>query len=410
MSKWKECKFEDIAELRRESFDPTDNLILPYIGLEHIEQKNLRLIGVGSSEEVSSQKSKFYPKDILYGKLRPYFQKVYQPSFGGICSTDIYVIKAKDGINSRFLFYLVATDQFTSLANSGSTGTRMPRADWKFLSKTLWRIPPLPTQKAIAEILSSLDDKIELNNQINRNLEALAQTLFKRWFVDFEFPNEKGQPYKSSGGKMVDSELGPIPEGWEVGCIGDYAKNKRQTIHPEELDESTNYIGLEHIPQKSLWVQNWDHSDKVSSQKSQFSKGDILFGKLRPYFHKVVVSPIDGICSTDILVIQPKEAFHFGFLTMHLFSDRLVNYATQVSGGTRMPRVNWQSISDYNLSEPEPKLLTSFNELFTPMVQSAKKAVFENNSLISFRNTLLPRLISGELEVSEAEDLVTQAV
>src|SRR5690554_3255735 len=117
----------------------------------------------------------------------------------------------------KYLYYTLKTFDLASL----NVGSAVPSLTTQVLNEVLVSVPDLPTQTAIAEILSSLDDKIELNNKINQELENLAQTLFKQWFIDFEFPNEKGEPYKSSGGALVDSELGEIPKGWEVGVLED---------------------------------------------------------------------------------------------------------------------------------------------------------------------------------------------
>jgi type I restriction enzyme S subunit len=180
--KWELCKLEEFAELRKEQIAPNGKE-QPYIGLEHIEQQNLRLNGIGSSNDVISNKFKFYRGDILYGKLRPYFRKVYKPNFDGVCSTDIYVIKNREKADPDFLFYLIATEEFTKVANSGSSGTRMPRADWKQIEDSEWNLPDITTQREIASILSSLDNKIELTLQMNRTLETMSHTIFKEWFV-----------------------------------------------------------------------------------------------------------------------------------------------------------------------------------------------------------------------------------
>src|SRR5690554_4212795 len=120
----------------------------------------------------------------------------------------------------KYLYYTLKTFDLASL----NVGSAVPSLTTQVLNEVLVSVPDLPTQTAIAEILSSLDDKIELNNKINQELENLAQTLFKQWFIDFEFPNENGEPYKSSGGALVDSELGEIPKGWNVGTFGDLCK------------------------------------------------------------------------------------------------------------------------------------------------------------------------------------------
>lgn len=183
MSSWKDCKLGDIAKLSKKTWKVDDEL-MPYIGLEHIEESKLRLNGIGSSENVASNKFRFQAGDTLFGKLRPYFRKVIKPNFDGVCSTDIWVLNPQKGIDKDFLFYFFANQELVDISYSASSGTRMPRADWDFLSQTVWNIPPLEEQKAIAEVLSSLDDKIDLLHRQNQTLESLAQTLFRQWFIE----------------------------------------------------------------------------------------------------------------------------------------------------------------------------------------------------------------------------------
>lgn len=311
-------------------------------------------------------------------------------------------------LNPEFLKYYLLNPSFKEhmlmLSSSGATRNAITKGmieDFKILA------PDIETQSEIAEILSSLDDKIELNNQINKNLEALAQALFKQWFIEFEFPNENGQPYKSSGGEMVESELGEIPKGWHFGNIEDIGVNIRKGISPNNFDPESAYVGLEHIPRKMLSISDWGIASDVDSQKSEFVKYDILFGKLRPYFHKVVVAPTNGICSTDILVIRPKKHEYFGYLTFHLFSNEIIEYATQVSGGTRMPRVGWNDLKQFVISIPDESLMSKFTSLSCEFIDQIIENTWENKSLALLRDALLPQLISGELEVSQT---ITESV
>mgnify|MGYP001247305559 FL=1 len=133
MQKWKEYKLDQIAHLVKDTFKPNAEESLPYIGLEHIEEQQLRLNSIGHSSEVISNKFYFQPNDVLFGKLRPYFRKVVQPKFKGVCSTDIWVLRAKQGFDQDFLYYFVANKDFVDLSNNADTGTRMPRADWDFM-------------------------------------------------------------------------------------------------------------------------------------------------------------------------------------------------------------------------------------------------------------------------------------
>ena len=203
---WREVVLEQITTPIKNQWKP-GNGKCPYIGLEHINEGSLTLNSIGDSTQVASNKFRFEVGDILFGKLRPYFRKVVRVNFSGVCSTDIWVCRAKTGNDQGYLFYFLANPIFIEKATKASSGTRMPRADWKYLQSTQWTIPPFPEQKSIADVLSSLDDKIELLRKQNETLEAIAQTIFKEWFVNFNFPDKNGKPYKDNGGKMIDSKL-----------------------------------------------------------------------------------------------------------------------------------------------------------------------------------------------------------
>lgn len=182
---WREVKLGEIAEISKAAWKVGDKPF-PYIGLEHIEENTLRLNSIGDSSNLESNKYRFKSGDVLFGKLRPYFRKVVKPDFDGICSTDLWVIRAKEDMDTRFMFYFFANREMVNIAYSSCSGTRMPRADWSFLSQTAWNIPPLAEQKAIAEVLLSLDDKIDLLHRQNKTLEDMAQTLFRQWFIEGE--------------------------------------------------------------------------------------------------------------------------------------------------------------------------------------------------------------------------------
>mgnify|MGYP001980557861 CR=1 FL=1 len=141
--------FSECAKLIKDSFTPSKETSLPYIGLEHIEQGTLRISSIGKSSDVISQKLKFKKNDILFGKLRPYFRKVVRPNFDGVCSTDIFVVRAKEGFSQNFLYYLMASQEFVNHSSQGSQGTKMPRASWEFLEKYEQGIPSLEEQEEI---------------------------------------------------------------------------------------------------------------------------------------------------------------------------------------------------------------------------------------------------------------------
>jgi type I restriction enzyme, S subunit len=420
MTNWKEYKLGDIAELRSEKFTPNEITSYPYIGLEHIEPKSLRLNGIGTSNDVSSQKSVFYPNDTLYGKLRPYFQKVYSPCFKGVCSTDIFVVKPKKRIHSKFLFYILASDEFTNLANSGSTGTRMPRADWKHLSTTIWNLPDLPTQTTIAEILSSLDDKIELNNKINQELENLAKTLFKQWFIDFEFPfdfaqgkpNENGNPYKSSGGEMVDSELGEIPKGWYVSTIEEITEvvtkgTTPTTIGGKFTESGINFIKVESLTEQGAFIKSkFGFIDEDTNQllkRSIIKEGDVLFSIAGTIGRVAVVTKdiLPANTNQAIAIIRPNNV-DSNFLKLLMQSALIQNDTKSNVVQAVQANLSLGVIKATKFIKPSSEILNLFQSYLKEVFEQVNLFTEEVQELTNLRDIILPKLISGELEVSEA--------
>ena len=274
--------------------------------------------------------------------------------------------------------------------------------------------PPLTEQRSIAQILGTLDDKIELNRRMNATLEAIARALFKSWFVDFDPVRAKmdgrdtGLPKKIADlfpDRLADSDLGKIPEGWTVATLGEIATSPRKGIDPRTIDGSTPYFGLEHIPRRSIALTDWGTAGSVSSNKSEFEKGDILFGKLRPYFHKVGIAPLNGICSTDILVLKPRMPTLSAFVLACASSTRFVSYTSQTSTGTRMPRTSWQTMSRFELCKPTDCLVRAFEQVVSPLAERIVANVHESRAIGRLRDALLPKLVSGELRVHDAERL-----
>ena len=410
---WQRRSFGECASLVRETVSPSDLGNAPYIGLEHIGEHTLSLLGHGVASDVTSTKTQFKQGDILFGKLRCYFRKVVRAPFDGICSTDIWVTRAKDGVDQGFLFYCMASQSFVDFADSGSEGTRMPRTQWDWVSKYEIPFPSLPEQRQIIHILSSLDEKIELNQQMNATLEAMARAIFKSWFVDFDPVRAKKEGREPVGmdaetaalfpSTFQDSPLGEMPEGWDVGTLGEIAQNVRRSAKVNEIDSDDVYVGLEHMPKRNIALSEWQTAGGISSNKYRFKMGELLFGKLRPYFHKVGVAPLDGVCSTDILVIQPVESEWFGVVLGLVSCDEFVAYTDAHSTGTRMPRTNWGDMSRYEIAIPQPNVAKKYAELIQPLIERIIDNIHQSHTLSQIRDTLLPKLLSGEIRVDNVE-------
>lgn len=318
-------------------------------------------------------------------------------------------------LSSRFIYYWLRGPQFQACLDADKTHGAMV-ADYVSISQQhnfQLLLPPIAEQRTIAHILGTLDDKIELNRRMNETLEAMARALFKSWFVDFDPVRAKAQGQTPPGMdpataalfpcEFQDSELGEIPKGWRVGELGDVARQVRDGVKPNEVPAETPYIGLEHMPQRSIALGSWAAASDAQSQKSRFRKGQVLFGKLRPYFHKVGVAPVDGLCSTDIVVLEPIDAAYASFCLGHASSDSFVAYTNAGSDGTRMPRTSWKQMAAYDLAIPPASIADVFGSLVGPLVKRIHANLFESRTLARSRDALLPRLLSGELSVAQAD-------
>ena len=349
------------------------------------------------------------------------------------------IVRAKEDIDNIYIEFFLRSvaNIWDTLESQGSVFGNAKREDLEKL-EIVW--PPRSIRYGIAHILGTLDDKIELNRQMNETLEAIARAVFKSWFVDFDpvidnalragnpipgtlaekaarrremLARAKAEGHDSCFPKhiadffpdrFVDPELGAIPAGWSVGTIGDLAEHPRRGVRPKEIVKSTPYIALEHMQKHCIALSEWGVAGAIASNKFEFKRGEILFGKLRPYFHKVGVAPIDGVCSTDIVVIAPKAEIWFGFVLGHVSSDAFVEYTSAGSTGTKMPRTSWSDMARYNVVMPPEHIAAAFTTWIQPSIDKIIQSIHVSRTLAALRNALLPKLISGEVRLKNAED------
>jgi len=346
--------------------------------------------------------AKFQAGDTLFARITPCLENgkiaqfIGKNSEIGFGSTEFFVFRHKEGISDPgYVFYLANSDIVRKPAEKSMFGASgRQRADLASIKDLEIPAPPLPTQRKIAAILSAYDDLIENNTRRIKILEEMAQALYREWFVKFRFPGHERV-------KMVESELGMVPEGWEVRRLGDIARENRRSVNPEKINPETPYIGLQHIPRKSIALSEWGMAGEVKSTKLSFKSGEILFGKIRPYFHKVSVAPLDGVCSSDTIVISPKDSDYFSIVLSCVSSEEFINHATQTSQGTKMPRANWNILIRYPLVIPPLPLLIRFDEFMQNVINQIQNMIFRNRNLSSTRDLLLPKLISGEVKVEK---------
>ena len=349
-------------------------------------------------------------------------------SFGVIsfCAEDYWPLNTAlyvtdfHGNDPRFAYYFLKTIDFSGF-NSGSA---QPSLNRNFIHPIPVCVPSPGEQRRIAEILAAYDDKIELNRRMNETLEATARALFNSWFVNYDpvhaktvarrqhptwsnaqvsraaLPNLAPDIAELFPDHFEESTLGPIPAGWRVGTVGDIGDNPRRSVQPSEITHSTSYIALEHMPRRCIALSDWGNADEVASGKFRFCSGEILFGKLRPYFHKVGVPAIDGVCSTDVLVIVPRVEHWFGPLLGHVSSDAMIAHTDTSSTGTKMPRTNWSDIARFEIAIPPEPIATAATHYIRAIISRIHANIHDSRSLALARDALLPRLLSGVLKVN----------
>ncbi|WP_081987083.1 restriction endonuclease subunit S [Methylotenera sp. G11] len=390
MSEWQKLTLSQITEPVKNTYLPKGDEQLAYIGLEHIEQETLRLTGVGTSSDVTSNKFKFEANDVLFGKLRPYFRKVYKPKFSGICSTDIWVFRAKNGFIQDYLFYFLACWDFVDTANSGEGGTRMPRADWNFLKTTSWLVPCGKEQKAIASILSSLDDKIDLLHRQNTTIERMAETLFRQWFVeeaqdDWEFVVLGKYIECFNGVSYKSSELNPS----KVAMVTLKSFDRNGGFRLDGFKEFTGKFKEQHIvTQGDLVVAHTD-----ITQDAEVIGNPVLVVNNARYELMVI--------SMDLVKVKSKHEwlsneFLYRMMRTREFKEHCLGY----SNGSTVLHLSKQAIPAFEFSMPPKEKIESYTKLTKDLFNKKFKNIEQIQTLEKLRDTLLPKLMSGEVRVT----------
>ncbi len=377
---WKKVRLGDVAELSKTIWNLGDEN-LPYIGLEHIEANKLRLNAIGNSKEVTSNKFIFTDNEFLFGKLRPYFRKLYKPTFRGICSTDIWVVKPKNNINKDFLFYLFAMNEFVDLATKSSSGTRMPRADWNFMAQTEWIIPENENeQKAIASVLSSLDDKIDLLHRQNKTLESMAETLFRQWFIE-EAKDEWEE-------KSLD-EVAEFLNG--LAC---------QKFPPENEINKLPVLKIKEL--RNGFTENYDWATSKVSEEYIVTNGDVIFSWSGSLMVKIWSGEKCVLNQHLFKVTSKKYPKWFYYFWIKYYLKEFVAIAE--SKATTMGHIKRQDLSSSIVFTPPDIELKEMNSIISPLIDKIICNNKQIRTLEQLRDTLLPKLMRGEVRVTDYEN------
>ena len=415
--------FGESAKLIKNTVNPSDFKDMPYIGLEHIEQNTLKLSGNGKANEVTSTKLSFKKDDILFGKLRSYFRKVVQAPFDGICSTDIWVVRARKGVDRNFLFYWMASKKFIDEATRGSEGTRMPRAKWEFVSRIECPVTSLNEQKNIGRILKALDDKIELNRQMCKTLKDIAGALFKSWFVDFDPVNAKAQGRMPEGlspeianlfpDRFVDSPIGKIPQGWDLMKLGKISEiHNGFAFKSQDYRENGIYI---------LRTKNFSNDGYATRLKDDVFLNVELANAYKKYlcqafdYHLVMVGNSVGktayilphilpaLRNQNMWCFRPKSKSQSRFYLNQAVEYKVKSVIGWASGSARsfFRKSDFQS---YDILWPPEEIQAVFEEVTSSIYKKLSSLYEQNIGLSQTRDALLPKLISGKLKLKTMEE------
>ena len=343
-------------------------------------------ITTATSLPSTAQTKKYQKFDTLVSNIRPYFKKIWFAEFDGGCSNDVLVFRARDGVCKRFLYYVLANDTFFDYSMATSKGTKMPRGDKTAIMK--YDVPDFTyeEQEKIAGILDALDRKIQLNAEINKNLEQQAQALFKSWFLDYE-------PWDGS-----------VPDSWNHGKLGDFAEIKRGGS-PRPIQEYLSDSGLRWLKisdvtslQTPFVIDIKDHIIEAGLRKTVFLKAGslVLSNSATPGVPKIL--DVDS-CIHDGWLYFPESKFSNEYLYLYFkyIRQQLVN----LSNGSVFNNLKTDILKRYPTILPDKETLRRFDDIVIPMFLQMQNLTRESHKLADMRDALLPKLMSGELDISD---------
>lgn len=296
---------------------------------------------------------------------------------------------------------LSKTKRYIESFNSGSSRRAI---DGSKMRSFIIPLPPINEQREIGQFYRLIQNKIELNQQMNKTIENIGQALFKHWFIDFEFPNEKGKPYKSNGGGMVDSELGEIPKGWEKGSVSDLVNHSKDTISPNDSPEKIFF----HYSIPSYDEGKWPSMEKgkfIKSNKFLVKSNSILVSKLNPRMPRIwAAGEVDescSVCSTEFQVLVPKKKWNYNYVYFSFSSGEITDEMKSLVTGTSSShqRVRPEDMLNLKIVIPDENVLQKFEYISFCLRQKMWQIYIENKHLCSIRDSLLPKLMSGQIRV-----------
>ena len=380
-NEWQKIKLGDISEvitnkinvskLEKSNYISTENMLPNKGGI--YEATNLPNILLTPSFQIN---------DILVSNIRPYFKKIWYAKFSGGCSNDVLIFRAKQNTDPKFLYYVLSDDRFFRYAMSTSKGTKMPRGDKIAIMK--YQVPKfdMVVQKKIAAVLSALDDKIELNNKINQNLEQQAQAIFKSWFIDFE-------PF---GGKM--------PDDWKIGKLGDLVDiTMGQSPDGSSYNEEKN--GIVFFQGRAEFNFRFPNPKLYTTRPKRMARKNDVLMSVRAPVGDYNLAYDDCCIGRGLCAIRSKiGAQSFAFYLIWSLQKILDTFNGE---GTVFGAINKKALNDLSVIIPTFDSMKCFENVCSPLDELIRSNSTENLRLAQLRDALLPKLMSGEIDFTKIE-------
>ena len=292
-------------------------------------------------------------------------------------NTTLYV-EDFHGNNPRFIYYFLKTLEWEKFTSASA----VPGINRNTVHKEVISLPDIETQDKIASVLKTLDDKIEINQKINDNLQQQARAIYKEWFIDF------GQT------------SGTTPATWKHGKLKDVLQLHKRAIKAG-ANTTLPYLPIDTIPMQSFGVTEFRPNDEAKSSLITFQKDDIIVGAMRVYFHRVALAPCDGITRTTCFTLSPYNSKYLSYALLTCDLDSSIDHAQNTSKGSTMPYAVWDGgMGEIEIVIPPTDVAEEFNNIVLPMLRQIQRNCEEIKLLGSLRDTLLPKLMSGEIDVS----------
>ena len=367
--------FVTIANIQNNQFDFTNSMFVPISYYEKLDEKR-----------------KAHKDDVLYSVVGSFgIPVLIKTELPFVFQRHIAILRPSKKIDSRFLYYTMLSRDFYMKADAAAIGAAQRTINLTALRNIEINVPPIETQRRIADILSAYDDLIENNRKQIKLLEEAAQRLYKEWFVDLRFPGHEHT-------RIVDG----VPEGWERRCISDIA-----TINESNIPKNYQFNYIEYIDLSS--VQNGIIKEKTryplaeapGRAKRVAKDGDIIWGMVRPNLKSfaLVLHPREtDVYSTGFCVLSSK-AVPFSYLYYSVTTEGFIRYLVNCTNGAAYPAVKPIHFAEAELLCPSEMLLKKFNDIVEPMLRQREKLLTMTNGAMEARDRLLPKLMSGEVEV-----------